>query len=167
MHAFIPVLTIILAPVTTLAHYAYIKLYLTRSYSLLTLANLDRFRMLGGIAIGLAGSHEMESRAAQLRQSARTVTACLTRDEQQIPDPWDLLQSSYSRDYLPPGSAGEMHLQVRQVHVIPDILMAQFEGQECQCFMGLFAEIGRVWMTVDNRLFLWDYATGYSSILSS
>lgn len=97
---------------------------------------------------------------AQLRTSTRTVTACLTRDEQQIPDPWDLLQSSYSRDYLPTASAGETSLQVQQLHVIPDILLAQFEGRDCRCFMGLLAGIGRVWMTVDNRLFLWDYATG-------
>jgi nuclear pore complex protein Nup155 len=90
----------------------------------------------------------------------------LTRDEQQIPDPWDLLNSSYSRDYLPPGSAGETRLQIRQIHVIPDILMAQFEGRECRCFMGLFAQIGRAWMTVDNRLFLWDFATGYAFLVA-
>lgn len=95
-----------------------------------------------------------------LRSSTRMVTACLSRDEQQIPDPWDLLQSSYSRDYLPTGSAGETSLKIRQVHVIPEILLSQFEGKECKCFMGLLPEIGRVWMTVDNRLFLWDFATG-------
>lgn len=103
---------------------------------------------------------EGETQAVQLRASARTVTACLSRDEQQIPDPWDLLQSSYSRDYLPTGTAGEGRMHVRQVHVIPEILLAQFEGKDCRCFMGLCAEIGRVWLTVDNRLFLWDYATG-------
>lgn len=104
---------------------------------------------------------EDEKRASQLKISARTVTACLTRDEQQIPDPWDLLQSSYSRDYLPVGSTGEAQFQIKRVHVIPDILMAQFEGQDCRCFMGLLEAIGRVWMTVDNKLFLWDYSTGY------
>lgn len=102
-----------------------------------------------------------ERRMAGLRQSARTVTATLLRDEQQVPDPWDLLQSSYSRDYLPSGSAAESQLNLRQVHIIPDILLSQFEGRECKCFMGLLPTIGRVWMSVDNRLFLWDFATGY------
>ncbi len=101
-----------------------------------------------------------EERLNGLRACSRAVIACLTRDEQQVPDPWDLLQSSYSRDYLPTGNAGETSLRIKQVHVIPDILLSQFEGTDCRCFMGLFPEIGRVWMTVDNRLFLWDYATG-------
>lgn len=122
--------------------------------------------MLGGMNGVRPSGGEAEARNAQLRQCARTVTACLTRDEQQIPDPWDLLNSSYSRDYLPPGSAGETRLQIRQIHVIPDILMAQFEGRECRCFMGLFAQIGRAWMTVDNRLFLWDFATGYAFLVA-
>ena len=96
----------------------------------------------------------------ELRSSTRSITGCLSRDEQQIPDPWDLLQSSYSRDYLPMGSVGEVNLKIKQVHVIPEILLSQYEGKECRCFMGLLPAIGRVWMTVDNRLFLWDYATG-------
>lgn len=96
-----------------------------------------------------------------LRNSARMVTACITRDEQQIPDPWDLLQSSYSRDFLPQGSVGQTSFNIGQIHVIPDILMAQFDGgRECHCFMGILPEIERVWMTVDSKVFLWDYATG-------
>lgn len=31
---------------------------------------------------------------------------------------------------------------------------------ECRCFMGLFPEIGRVWITIDHRLFLWNYSDG-------
>ncbi len=31
---------------------------------------------------------------------------------------------------------------------------------ECKCFMGLFPEIRRAWLTIDNRLFLWSYADG-------
>ena len=27
--------------------------------------------------------------------------------------------------------------------------------------MGLFPEIGRAWLTIDNRLFLWNYEDGY------
>jgi len=32
---------------------------------------------------------------------------------------------------------------------------------EYKCFMGLFPEIGRAWLTIDNRLFLWNYEDGF------
>ena len=31
---------------------------------------------------------------------------------------------------------------------------------ECKCFLGLFPEINRAWLTIDNRLFLWNYDNG-------
>ena len=37
---------------------------------------------------------------------------------------------------------------------------------ECRCYMGLFPEIERAWITVDHRLFLWDYQDGYASLLA-
>jgi len=114
-----------------------------------------------GTMEALAGSAGDQQSLVQLRKSARIVTSALANDIQAYSDPWDLLQSSYSRDYLPVGSAPINRLSVRQVHVIPDILLSQFEGKECQCFMGLLPSIGRVWMSVDNRLYLWDFATGY------
>jgi len=32
---------------------------------------------------------------------------------------------------------------------------------ECKSFMGLLPEINRAWITIDNRLFLWNYEDGY------
>ncbi|KAJ1856472.1 hypothetical protein LPJ73_002174, partial [Coemansia sp. RSA 2703] len=48
---------------------------------------------------------------------------------------------------------------VRQQRLIPlpDALFQQYDLLECRCFMGLFPEIKRVWITVDHRLFLWNY----------
>ncbi|RKP01615.1 hypothetical protein CXG81DRAFT_11769, partial [Caulochytrium protostelioides] len=40
---------------------------------------------------------------------------------------------------------------------LPDVLYDQYLMLECRCFMGLFPEINRAWVTIDNRLFLWDY----------
>lgn len=34
---------------------------------------------------------------------------------------------------------------------------------ECRCFMGLLPEISRVWLTVDHRLFLWNYEDKYAA----
>jgi hypothetical protein len=39
----------------------------------------------------------------------------------------------------------------------PDYLLSQLNSVECKCFMGLFPEIKRVWLTIDNRLTLWNY----------
>jgi nuclear pore complex protein Nup155 len=30
-------------------------------------------------------------------------------------------------------------------------------------FMGLMPEVERVWITIDHKLFLWDYIEGYAS----
>ncbi|KAI5811602.1 Non-repetitive/WGA-negative nucleoporin C-terminal-domain-containing protein [Peziza echinospora] len=43
---------------------------------------------------------------------------------------------------------------------IPDSAFTQYNNMQCHTIMGLFTEIGTVWMTVDNRLYMWDYATG-------
>lgn len=32
---------------------------------------------------------------------------------------------------------------------------------QCKCFMGLFPEISRAWITIDNQLFLWNLEDGY------
>ncbi|KAJ2825071.1 hypothetical protein FBU31_003811, partial [Coemansia sp. 'formosensis'] len=41
--------------------------------------------------------------------------------------------------------------------LLPDALFEQYDLLECRCFMGLFPEIKRAWITVDHRLFLWNY----------
>jgi len=43
---------------------------------------------------------------------------------------------------------------------LPKALFEQYSHLECKSFMGIFPEIHRAWFTVDNRLFLWNYATG-------
>ncbi|KAJ2829156.1 hypothetical protein GGI24_002207, partial [Coemansia furcata] len=47
---------------------------------------------------------------------------------------------------------------VAKQRLIPlhDPLFEQYDLLECRCFMGLFSEIKRAWITVDHRLFLWN-----------
>ncbi|KAJ2104368.1 hypothetical protein GGI09_000153, partial [Coemansia sp. S100] len=63
-------------------------------------------------------------------------------------------------------SSGEYELAIpsdwqvitKQRHIqLPDALFEQYDLLECRCFMGLFPEIKRAWITVDHRLFLWNY----------
>lgn len=47
---------------------------------------------------------------------------------------------------------------------LPDIIMNQYQSifdfitaLQSRCFMGIFPEINRVWISIDNRLYLWNY----------
>ncbi|GBG24052.1 Cys-Gly metallodipeptidase dug1 [Hondaea fermentalgiana] len=40
---------------------------------------------------------------------------------------------------------------------IPRAIRTLYSQIECEMFMGLFHEINRAWITIDNRLFLWNY----------
>jgi len=41
-----------------------------------------------------------------------------------------------------------------------DKLDADPVGKDVSARMGLFEEIGRAWLVVNNKLFLWDYSDG-------
>lgn len=43
---------------------------------------------------------------------------------------------------------------------IPDAIYDQFNQTETQAQMGIFSEIDRAWVTVDNKLFFWNYKNG-------
>jgi len=43
---------------------------------------------------------------------------------------------------------------------LPDALFEQYDSLQCKCFMGLFPEINRAWITIDHRLFLWNFEDG-------
>jgi len=43
---------------------------------------------------------------------------------------------------------------------IPRAIRGLYSQIECEMFMGLFPEINRAWITIDNRLFLWNYYNG-------
>ena len=101
-------------------------------------------------------------------ESAKRLSSTLHRD-QALPELWDRLQaSSSSRDYSMADESGNTgaHLMspltLDRVVLIPDAILAQYSGSgsDCRCFMGLLPQIHRAWMTIDSRLFLWDYANG-------
>ncbi|KAI9500025.1 Non-repetitive/WGA-negative nucleoporin C-terminal-domain-containing protein [Coemansia spiralis] len=69
----------------------------------------------------------------------------------------ELLHASSSGEYelaVPP----DWQVVTKQRLIpLPDALFEQYDLLECRCFMGLFPEIKRAWITVDHRLFLWNY----------
>jgi nuclear pore complex protein Nup155 len=44
-------------------------------------------------------------------------------------------------------------------YTIPDAIFEQYNRATSHTLMGLFAEIKQAWITVDNRLYMWDYQT--------
>ena len=40
---------------------------------------------------------------------------------------------------------------------LPDDVLEQYDAMQSRSFMGVFPEINRVWITIDNRFYLWNY----------
>ncbi|KAJ2777581.1 hypothetical protein GGI15_004458, partial [Coemansia interrupta] len=69
----------------------------------------------------------------------------------------ELLHASSSGDYEQAIPVDWQVVRQQRLIPLPDALFQQYDLLECRCFMGLFPEIKRVWITVDHRLFLWNY----------
>jgi len=64
-----------------------------------------------------------------------------------------------SQDYeMAPAHAWEPFVRINS-HTIPDVIFEQYNRVTSYTLMGLFPEIKQAWVTVDNRLYMWDYAT--------
>ncbi|KAI8873984.1 nucleoporin-domain-containing protein [Ramicandelaber brevisporus] len=92
-----------------------------------------------------------------LADTSLVVETQLARDLQ-----YPLLDNVFERitgsdRYMPTATPDTSVLaQLDQVDLPVDIF-AQYDLLQCRCFLGVFPEISRVWMTVDHRLFLWNY----------
>ncbi|KAJ2400125.1 hypothetical protein GGI23_002232 [Coemansia sp. RSA 2559] len=69
----------------------------------------------------------------------------------------ELLHASASGEYEAAVPADWQVVTKQRLIPLPDALFEQYDLLECRCFMGLFPEIKRAWITVDHRLFLWNY----------
>lgn len=43
---------------------------------------------------------------------------------------------------------------------LPPELVEQFGHMQCNCMLGVFPELGRAWLTIDNDIFMWNYDDG-------
>ncbi|KAF9907927.1 hypothetical protein EC991_010366 [Linnemannia zychae] len=101
---------------------------------------------------------DAEATEALLKLASKTVDDQLGR-EQKYPELIDFFNTDYSAAYVAPNPRQQVLRRKRAIS-LPDTLFEQYNLLECRCFMGLFPEIGRVWITIDHRLFLWNYADG-------
>ena len=51
-------------------------------------------------------------------------------------------------------------LYVERTVAVPAALLEAYRQCECALFSGIFAEINRAWISIDSRLFLWNYEDG-------
>ncbi|KAJ1945809.1 hypothetical protein GGF37_001512, partial [Kickxella alabastrina] len=91
-----------------------------------------------------------------IQQAAKLVESNIQSDSK-FPALSELLQGSSSGDYETPLPADWQIVGKQRLIPLPDALFEQYDLLECRCFMGLFPEIQRAWITVDHRLFLWNY----------
>ncbi|KAG5438918.1 hypothetical protein PCANB_002248 [Pneumocystis canis] len=95
-----------------------------------------------------------------LQRASKEINMCLTRDEN-YPEIGDILtRLGYSSDYNLPLHFFWKPFSRISVMNIPDAIFEQYNRTECYTQMGLFPEIQRAWITVDNRLYLWNYLSG-------
>eukprot|EP00698_Gefionella_okellyi_P004934 TRINITY_DN14557_c0_g1_i1.p1 TRINITY_DN14557_c0_g1~~TRINITY_DN14557_c0_g1_i1.p1 ORF type:complete len:1315 (+),score=335.24 TRINITY_DN14557_c0_g1_i1:93-4037(+) len=92
-----------------------------------------------------------------LQSSAKLVQQQQNRDEH-VPDLLDLLSNtSPNGDYMTQALFDPRLISTLR---LPEALLEQYNHLECKCFMGLFPEINRAWVTIDNKIFLWNYNDG-------
>jgi nuclear pore complex protein Nup155 len=86
-----------------------------------------------------------------IQKSAKLVDSCLAHDRTFIGfEKLDLQSKILSEPIFAP----------KQVVDLPAPLFDQYEKLEYKCFMGLFPEIHRAWVTIDNKFFIWSYLNG-------
>ncbi|KAK9237030.1 Nup133 N terminal like-domain-containing protein [Lipomyces kononenkoae] len=91
----------------------------------------------------------------------RHVNEFIERDSR-YPDLDRIIQQSQLSDYqYGPADPGAFAPFLRtRISKIPDIIFEQYNKTECYTKMGLFPQLQRAWITVDNRLYFWNYLSG-------
>eukprot|EP00742_Colponemidia_sp_Colp-10_P009188 GILJ01010000.1.p1 GENE.GILJ01010000.1~~GILJ01010000.1.p1 ORF type:complete len:1364 (-),score=247.43 GILJ01010000.1:46-4137(-) len=75
--------------------------------------------------------------------------------DSQAPDLRELLMSEEGGGYILEPSVSPFKLLPSIP--IPSTLMQQYANMQFKCNTGIFSEMQRVWVTIDNMLFLWNY----------
>ncbi|KAH7883515.1 nucleoporin [Phlebopus sp. FC_14] len=123
----------------------------------------------GSVNESIFHPHPAQSRAssvldlASLQTASRLLHDQFVKDAQVIPDIGEMLMapggpssaaySVYPDDYRIP-------FQKRRLVGIPDALFQYYNTTNVTSHMGLLPEVERVWISIDHKLFLWNYIEG-------
>lgn len=98
-----------------------------------------------------------------LQSAGRVLADQFAKDAQTIPDLGDMLtipggQSSASYSVF--SDDPRVPFQKRKLITIPESLWEHYKATEVVSHMGIIPELERVWVSIDSKLFLWDYTEG-------
>eukprot|EP00761_Pharyngomonas_kirbyi_P003933 gb/GECH01003937.1/.p1 GENE.gb/GECH01003937.1/~~gb/GECH01003937.1/.p1 ORF type:complete len:1322 (+),score=261.03 gb/GECH01003937.1/:1-3966(+) len=96
------------------------------------------------------GMSNYNQELAILQNAAHYVDNVIVQDEHRF----DLLEELRS---LRPSNIETPRFCRKGFVVLPEALLEQYSSMNVKCFMGLFPQINRAWMTIDNKIFLWSY----------
>ena len=107
--------------------------------------------------------------ASHLNKAAQLIDVQLAKDEH-FPELYNLLElHRASGDYAP---EVKPKFVKKKVVTFPTALIEQFESKinfaeiayhldvQRKCLMGIFPDIQRAWLSLDNQFFLWNYENG-------
>ncbi|KAI8826080.1 Non-repetitive/WGA-negative nucleoporin C-terminal-domain-containing protein [Fimicolochytrium jonesii] len=94
----------------------------------------------------------------RLRNAAAVLDENLQRDR--YPDLWELLvrlSDEQLREASTTLAGVQNYLRADGFVSLPNYVYEQYDSVQCKTFMGLFPEIERVWITMDSKLYLWNF----------
>ncbi|TFL06773.1 nucleoporin [Pterulicium gracile] len=97
---------------------------------------------------------------ALLQSASRVVRDQFLKDSQAVPDLGETLSAPSSSSYSVYQDDFRVPFQKRKLIGIPEGLFQYYNSASITSHMGIMAEIDRVWITIDHKLFLWDYIEG-------
>ncbi|KAF8647929.1 hypothetical protein AX16_006461 [Volvariella volvacea WC 439] len=97
-----------------------------------------------------------------LQNASRVLQDQFLKDAQIIPDLGDALAAggSMSAAYSVHPDDFRVPYQKKRFKSIPEGLFQYYDSANVTSHMGLMPDIGRVWITIDHKLFLWNYVEG-------
>ncbi|KAL7409572.1 Non-repetitive/WGA-negative nucleoporin C-terminal-domain-containing protein [Mrakia frigida] len=93
-----------------------------------------------------------------LERASKLITEQLVKDQNLIGELGEGLQGSSSQSYTPlPISSNFSPFVNTKITTFPDGLFGEIQDQNTSMLMGIFPELDLAWITVDNKLFFWEY----------
>ncbi|KAJ8083919.1 hypothetical protein PM082_002686 [Marasmius tenuissimus] len=95
-----------------------------------------------------------------LQNASSVLHEQFTKDAQIVPDLGDTLTGQASSSYSVFPDDTRVPFQKRKLVGIPEGLFQYYNSTSVNSHMGLIPEIERAWISIDHKLFLWDYNEG-------
>ncbi|OBZ84541.1 hypothetical protein A0J61_07413 [Choanephora cucurbitarum] len=106
---------------------------------------------------------QIPSRYVEFMKTGREIEQVISKDSN-YPDLADMLKAATSSTYALPLINSEREFSEIGKTNTPAHLYDRIANVQCRTFSGIFPQISRAWLTIDNILYLWDYTEPDASI---